>query len=89
MEKAEESKKTAGILNMFSKQQLIMIGAVLGVSVLLLIVGIFCGVNKIHSDAAEAAAAATEKKMAEVWISTVFSTNITASSTNLISCTIR
>ncbi|MBR3787560.1 MAG: glucosaminidase domain-containing protein [Firmicutes bacterium] len=65
MEKAEESKKTAGILNMFSKQQLIMIGAVLGVSVLLLIVGIFCGVNKVHSDAAEAAAAATEKKMAE------------------------
>ncbi len=61
----EEVKPKAGFLRVLSKQQLIMIGAVLGVSVLLLIVGIFCGVNKVHSDAAEAAAAATEKKMAE------------------------
>ena len=61
----EEVKPEAGFLRILSKQQLIMIGAVLGVSVLLLIVGIFCGVNKVHSDAAEAAAAATEKKMAE------------------------
>ena len=61
----EEVKPEAGFFRILSKQQLIMIGAVLGVSVLLLIVGIFCGVNKVHSDAAEAAAAATEKKMAE------------------------
>lgn len=62
MESTENSKASVKTLNMFSKRQVIMIGAVLGISGLLLIIGIFCGVNKIHADAAEAANAAAEEK---------------------------
>lgn len=65
MDNTENSKTNNAVLKMFSKKQLILIGTVLAVSIVLLIAGIFCGVNKIHADAAETAAAATEKKLAE------------------------
>ena len=58
----EKTSEATGILKLFSKQQLIMMCVVLGVSILLLIVGIFCGVNKVHSDAAAAANAAAKEK---------------------------
>lgn len=58
----QNSKIKEALLSKFSKQQLIMMGVVIGISFLLLIIGIFCGVNKIHFDAAEAANAAAKEK---------------------------
>lgn len=65
MEHTENAKVSFGPLGSLSKRTLIFIGIIMALSLVLFLVGILCGANKIKSDAAAANQAIMKQKTAE------------------------